>query len=116
MVVGVIVITLLEGVQPGSGLSHVTPLFLANTTAFAAILSMVAIAPWAYVGFDNAPQVAGEFHFSSKSLIALVVWIALGVACYLANRKKLTSIPPENFNYRILGSKHIHPNYRPKQK
>ncbi len=42
-----------------------------------------------------------------ESLIALVIWIALGVAFYLANRTELNNIPKEELNYLILGSKKI---------
>ncbi|WP_077329257.1 APC family permease [Virgibacillus siamensis] len=73
MVISVVAITFMVGVQPGAGLSNVTPLFPTDTTAFAAIISIVAIAPWAYVGFDNVPQAAEEFHFSSKKAFMLII-------------------------------------------
>src|SRR5699024_4428173 len=44
MVAGVVILTLTVGFQPGAGLSNVQPLFPSNTTAFAAIISIVAIA------------------------------------------------------------------------
>lgn len=49
------------------------PLFPANTTAFAAIISIVAIAPWAFFGFDNIPQAVEEFNFPSKKAFMLIV-------------------------------------------
>ncbi|WP_164667624.1 APC family permease [Virgibacillus doumboii] len=73
MVIGVIAITFMVGMQPGAGLSNVAPLFPTETTAFAAIISIVAIAPWAYVGFDNVPQAAEEFHFSSRKAFTLII-------------------------------------------
>ncbi|MFD1037137.1 APC family permease [Virgibacillus byunsanensis] len=73
MIIGVVAITFLVGAQPGAGLSNVGPLFPAETTAFAAIISIVAIAPWAYVGFDNIPQAAEEFKFSSKKAFTLII-------------------------------------------
>ncbi|GAB4073166.1 APC family permease [Barrientosiimonas marina] len=73
MVLSVIAITVMVGVQPGSGLSNVQPLFTTDKTAFAAIISIVAIAPWAYVGFDNVPQAAEEFHFSSRKAFSLII-------------------------------------------
>ncbi|GGK01752.1 amino acid permease [Lentibacillus kapialis] len=73
MVIGVIVITFMVGAEPGSGLANVLPLFPTDTTAFAAIISIVAIAPWAYVGFDNVPQAAEEFHFSSRKAFTLII-------------------------------------------
>ncbi|ALX49928.1 APC family permease [Lentibacillus amyloliquefaciens] len=73
MVIGVVAITFMVGAQPGAGLSNVNPLFPTDTTAFAAVISIVAIAPWAYVGFDNVPQAAEEFHFSSKKAFTLII-------------------------------------------
>ncbi|MFD1363303.1 APC family permease [Lentibacillus salinarum] len=73
MVLGVLVITFMVGAQPGAGLANVEPLFPTDTTAFAAIISIVAIAPWAYVGFDNVPQAAEEFRFSSRKAFTLII-------------------------------------------
>src|SRR5699024_12643318 len=41
---------------------------------FAAIRSFVAIAPWAYVGFDIVPQTAEEFNFPAKKAFSLIVF------------------------------------------
>ncbi len=73
MVLSVVVLTLLVGAQPEAGLANVQPLFQPEKTAFAAIIAIVAIAPWAYVGFDNVPQVAEEFSFSSKKAFNLII-------------------------------------------
>ena len=72
MVVAVVAITFMVGMQPGAGLANVQPAFPTDTTAFAAIMTIVAIAPWAYVGFDNIPQTAEEFNFSSKKALSLI--------------------------------------------
>lgn len=47
--------------------------FPAEVSPFAAIAVMVAFAPWAFVGFDNVPQAAGEFDFSPKKAMGLIV-------------------------------------------
>ena len=73
MVVGVVILTIAVGVQPGAGLSNVQPLFPSNTTAFAAIISIVAIAPWAFVGFDAVPQAAEEFDFPARKAFMLII-------------------------------------------
>ncbi|WP_163969772.1 APC family permease [Oceanobacillus halotolerans] len=80
MILSIVVITFMVGAQPGAGLSNVQPFFPAETTAFAAIISIVAIAPWAYVGFDNVPQAAEEFHFSSKKAFMLIILAILFAA------------------------------------
>src|SRR5690625_1320354 len=74
MVIGVIALTFMVGLQPGSGVSNVKPLFPAETTAFAAIISIVAISPWAYVGFDAVPQAAEEFDFPARKAFMLIIF------------------------------------------
>ncbi|MFZ3578280.1 APC family permease [Virgibacillus sp. DJP39] len=73
MLVGVGLITVLIGGNAGTSLADIKPYFPSDTTTFAAIISIVAIAPWAYVGFDNVPQAAEEFNFSSKKAFSLII-------------------------------------------
>lgn len=59
--------------------------FPTEVSPFAAIAIMVAFAPWAFVGFDNVPQAAGEFDFSPKKAMGLIVAaIFASGAIYLA--------------------------------
>jgi amino acid transporter len=73
MVLSVVALTFFVGAQPESGFTNVHPLFPTEKTAFAAVIAIVAIAPWAYVGFDNVPQIAEEFNFSSKKAFNLII-------------------------------------------
>lgn len=73
LLIGVTGLTFLIGSSPETSLANVKPYFPSNTTTFAAIISIVAIAPWAYVGFDNVPQAAEEFNFSSKKAFSLII-------------------------------------------
>ncbi|MCJ0929611.1 APC family permease [Virgibacillus halodenitrificans] len=82
MIISIVVITFMVGGHPGAGLENVQPYFPKDTTAFAAIISIVAIAPWAFVGFDNVPQAAEEFHFSSKKAFTLII-LAISIAAVL---------------------------------
>ncbi len=80
MVVGVVGLTFFVGIQPGAGLANMQPYFPADKTAFAAIISIVAIAPWAYVGFDAVPQAAEEFDFPAKKAFMLIIYALLFAA------------------------------------
>lgn len=80
MVVAVLILTFFVGIQPGAGLSNVSPLFPSDKTAIAAILSIVAIAPWAYVGFDAIPQAAEEFNFPAKKAFMLIIFALIFAA------------------------------------
>lgn len=53
---------------------EMAPAFPAEVSPIAAIATIVAFAPWAYVGFDNVPQTAGEFNFSPRKALALLMW------------------------------------------
>ncbi|GAB3065873.1 APC family permease [Virgibacillus ainsalahensis] len=80
MILSIVALTFMVGAQPGAGLSNIQPLFPTETTAIAAIISIVAIAPWAYVGFDNVPQAAEEFNFSSKKAFSLIIFAIAAAA------------------------------------
>lgn len=52
----------------------------------AAILATLAIAPWAFVGFDTIPQAAEEFSFSPKKVsFIMIIAILFGMFVYIAN-------------------------------
>ena len=74
MVVSVFILTLFVGVQPTAGITNIQPYFPSNTTAFAAIISIVAIAPWAFVGVDAVPQAAEEFDFPASKAFSLIIF------------------------------------------
>ncbi len=80
MIAAIFILLLLVGIQPSAGFSNITPMFPPETTAIAAIISIVAIAPWAYVGFDNVPQAAEEFDFPSHKAFRLIVFAILAAA------------------------------------
>lgn len=71
MIVGVLLISLLISIQPSTGIENIAPNFPSGTTATPAV---VAISPWAFVGFDNVPQAAEEFNFSSKKAFGLIIF------------------------------------------
>lgn len=62
--------------------SNIQPYFDPGKPALASILAILAIAPWAYVGFDNIPQAAEEFNFPPEKAFRLIVYalLAAGVA------------------------------------
>src|SRR5699024_7915527 len=80
MLAAVVLLTVLVGTSPSGTLDNVKPFFNPEITSFAAVISIVAIAPWAYVGFDNVPQAAEEFNFSSKKAFGLIIFALLAAA------------------------------------
>jgi len=84
--VGSILILIVVGLlHPETNLSNLKPLFAPEVSPINGILSIVAIAPWAYVGFDAIPQAAEEFNFSSKKARGImIISIIFGALMYIA--------------------------------
>ncbi|HJF22543.1 amino acid permease [Mammaliicoccus lentus] len=55
------------------------------------ILLILAVAPWAYVGFDNIPQTAEEFNFAPSKTFKLIVFSLLASAITYVMMILLTS-------------------------
>lgn len=62
--------------------SNLSPGFPEGKTAWQAIFSIVAMAPWAFIGFDCIPQSAEEYNFSHKKSIGIMISSIL-VAAFL---------------------------------
>lgn len=64
-------------------LSNMTPLFAESRAPLLSILSVLAIAPFLFVGFDTIPQAAEEFSFApSKARNLMIVAILCGAVLY----------------------------------
>jgi len=60
------------------------------------ILAIVAVAPWAFVGFDTIPQAAEEFNFSPRKVnVIMIVAIAFGCAVYSCNTLVTAAASPD---------------------
>ncbi len=65
-------------------LSAAEPAFSPDHGVFSSIFNIVALAPWAYVGFENISHSTPEFRFSQrKTLRVLVVSLITGAAAYI---------------------------------
>lgn len=63
------------------------------------ILAVIAVAPWAFVGFDSIPQAAEEFNFSHrKSKIIMVLSILIGAALYVILNTLTAAALPEGYD------------------
>ena len=60
------------------------PAFPEGVNPIAAIAAIVAIAPWAFIGFDNVPQAAEEFDFPPSKAMKLIVLALLAAALLYA--------------------------------
>ena len=73
LIAGVVILGLLTFGIADHPLENMRPLFKGDQPIFVSILVILAIAPWAYVGFDNVPQAAEEFDFSPRKATTLIV-------------------------------------------
>lgn len=130
LVSGVIIITAAAIVSPKASFSNLTPGFYpSGDSAVGGILAVVAVAPWAFVGFDTIPQAAEEFNFSAKKTkVIMAISILFGAAVYVVlntitamtvpsgyatwveyiddmpNLTGLMSLPTFNAAYTLLGN------------
>ena len=71
------------------------PVFASGRSPLGAVLAIVAISPWLYVGFDTLPQAAEEFDFSPRRGRQLMVWsIVAGAAMYAVLILATASVMP----------------------
>lgn len=80
MIAGAVAIVASVLLHPGSALTNLNPVFPSDVPPISAVLAIVAIAPWAYVGFDNVPQAAEEFNFAPAKAFRLIVLAILTAA------------------------------------
>lgn len=79
---GIVLLGISVLLNDSATISNIQPAFDPGQPAIASILAILAIAPWAYVGFDNIPQAAEEFNFSPEKGFRLIVYalLAAGLA------------------------------------
>ena len=87
--------------SPHASASHLAPAFTTDATgkySLGGILAVVAVAPWAFVGFDSIPQASEEFNFShKKSLVIMVLSILFGGALYVILNTITAAVLPEGY-------------------
>ncbi len=100
LVGGIVVVSVAAFLNPQVSWSNFSPGFPPDVdNHLVAILSILAISPWAFVGFDTIPQAAEEFNFSpAKSLFIMVVAILFGSFAYVALNMITISILPPGFD------------------
>ncbi|MFC7344259.1 APC family permease [Saccharopolyspora griseoalba] len=92
MIVGAVLLAIGVLVHPGTTLSNALPWFAPDIPPWSAVLAIVAIAPWAYVGFDNVPQAAEEFNFAPSKAFRLIVFALLAAALFYSMMVLATAV------------------------
>ncbi len=98
LVGGVLIITIAALVNPNISFANLSPSFYPGNVPIAGILAVVAVAPWAFVGFDTIPQAAEEFKFSPKKTKTLMILsILFGAAVYVVLNTVTAAVVPEGY-------------------
>lgn len=103
LVGGVVVITIAALVSDKASFANLSPAFYENATLsagakYGGVLAVVAVAPWAFVGFDTIPQSAEEFKFSpTKTKTIMIIAILFGAATYVILNTVTAMVVPEGY-------------------
>lgn len=99
LVGGVFVVTIAALLNPSISFKNLSPGFYPGNSSIVGILAVVAVAPWAFVGFDTIPQAAEEFKFSAKKTkFIMVLSILFGAAVYVLLNTVTAAVVPEEYS------------------
>lgn len=95
---GVLVVGIAAIFSSKSTADNLLPLFSPDKTPVAGIAAVLAVAPYAFVGFDTIPQAAEEFKFSVRKTIAImIIAILFGGLCYAGLNTIAASVIPKGY-------------------
>ncbi|MCR5134175.1 MAG: APC family permease [Clostridiales bacterium] len=103
LVGGVLVVTIAALLSDKASFANLSPGFYQNSTtgsagALGGVLAVVAVAPWAFVGFDTIPQAAEEFKFSpARTKFIMVISILFGGMVYIVLNTVTAMVVPEGY-------------------
>ena len=80
----------------GSGFSY-APLYTEGSSAFAQIVRIAAISPWAFIGFENISHFSEEYRFQVKKVRGILISsVLITTALYLfVSLLSVSAYPPE---------------------
>ncbi len=80
----------------GGNLEHFEPVFSPKNSPLAGTLEIIALAPWAFVGFESVSHSAAEFRFPvKKTLSVLVAAVITAALAYIMTTILAASVLPE---------------------
>lgn len=81
--------------SPEAQAANLHPLYPDDKTPLSAVIAVVAVAPWAFVGFDSIPQAAEEFNFSPKKTSSIMIFaVIFGGLVYVVINTITASVMP----------------------
>lgn len=103
LVGGVALVAIAALISDKASFANLSPSFYENATTtsgakIGGVLAVVAVAPWAFVGFDTIPQSAEEFKFSpNKTKIIMIISILFGAGVYVVLNTVTAMVIPEGY-------------------
>ena len=98
LVGGVLIIAIAAVANTSVTLENLSPVYYADESKVTGVLAVVAVAPWAFVGFDTVPQAAEEFKFSSgKTKFIMVISILFGAMVYVVLNTVTAAVVPARY-------------------
>lgn len=95
---GICVVTIAAFISPKASFHNLMPMFGSSGRGGIGILAVLAIAPFAFVGFDTIPQAAEEFYFSPKKTKGIMILsILFGGMVYVVLNTLTASVVPEGY-------------------
>ena len=96
---GVAIITIAAIFSGKASWGNLSPAFYPSESKLGGVLAVVAVAPWAFVGFDTIPQAAEEFKFSPKmTKVLMVLSIIFGAGVYVILNTVTASVIPDGYS------------------
>lgn len=95
---GVAIVSLAALISSKASFGNLSPAFHPGSSEFSGILAVVAVAPWAFVGFDTVPQAAEEFNFSQKKVkVIMIISILFGAFIYVVLNTVTAAVVPDGY-------------------
>lgn len=91
LIIGVVVMGIFTFLYADMPMNNMKPMFAENQSMLKSIIVILAVAPWAYVGFNNVPQAAEEFKFSPRKASGLIVMSLISSGLVYATMIGVTS-------------------------
>ena len=80
------------------GLENIVPAFTAGGDPASQIMTIVILAPWAFIGFESVSHSAGEFKFKQKKVLAiLAIALVAGALAYAMLTLCASMLIPDGF-------------------
>ena len=97
---GVVLCAVRVGNYNGGGMRSLAPGFspMAGGSSFGQIFSIIALSPWAFVGFESISNSTAGFKFSvKKSIYIMAAALISGAVCYVLLAGMAASVIPEGY-------------------